>query len=362
VSLVARTTTTRCPTCKGAVARGEGTRAQRCPFCQRRSLVVTREREVMRYSLETSLDAAGAGLAARRGLAERRVTATRLLDLATFADPSLVFVPFLWTTGTTPALVRRDKAITERRSAVDTKVVIDDFEVFEPAVELEGWGLRALDVGALLARPRAPLPRPFDGTALRSRGRVLVPQHAFDEAASRRGAKLARTTIHGDDGGECLAERRRILWIPIWIVAFVVRGRRYEARVEGVDGTLLSARGPEDERWRVPMALGALLIPCLLVGKLLRFVIADASAAAVGASFLNPGFLLTVALAAAIALSVFLSILAFAWSLLRYEAEHVYRDGRVWSEQLGRGGTTILDRLTDRVGGAFTGLLGGSRS
>ncbi len=356
----ARTTRTFCPTCQGTVQRSEGTRADRCPFCHHRSLVFDDNSEVLRYSLAPSLDSSSAVSTAKHALVEQRVTARRLLDLAKFAEPTLYYVPFLWSTGTTPYLETRATTISAGREHVDTKVAIEDFEVFELAVDIKKWGLRTLDISALMAKPHSPLPQPYDSTALRRHGCVLVPQRGFNDGLDRLDGKLERMTSSNDDVVERVAERRRILWIPIWIVAFTIRGQRYEARLDAVDGKLLSARSPEDERIRIPMALGALLLPCFLVGKLLRFGLSLSLSTWAMAGLTNPVFLLGFGLGALVALSAFLSILAFSWSLLRYEAVHLYRDGLVWSEQLGRPELTLLDRLTNRIGNLLSGLTGES--
>lgn len=340
-----------CPNCKGTIPWSEGSRVALCPFCHRRSMLFTDEEAELRFSLAPVIDESSALTTARHLLTTQKVMTSRQVEAASFEEPTLFFVPFHWRNGTAPSVTEEMGRESHADVVMDTRVTIEDYEAFEPAVTLRGWELEAFDLTTLLARPLAPPIQPYDGTALRARGLVLPPQERPDEA-------VARMTVR-HRSAEPIAERRRLLFAPIWVVPFRADGRRFEVRFDGIDGKLLSARGPEDSRLRVPMALGVMLLPCLLLGKLIRvfFTTSETSPAMLG--FVNPGFLLFALIGGLFALFLFLALLAFAWSLLRFEADHLYRGQRLWSEQLGSPGETALDRLTNTTGNALTRLLGG---
>ena len=269
-----RTIRTHCPTCSGTIPRSEGSRAERCPYCEHRSILVSTGIPELRYSLRPSMDAAEAVEAAKHELLDHDVLHRRQIDEASFEEPTLYYVPYLWLTGTRLRMLEQPvSGGSFMQQRVDTKVVIDDFEVFELAVDLKGWGLAGLDLGALLAKAHTSLPQPFDGTAMRNEGLVLVPNRSFDEGTAWADSQLSRLSVPGATGHDRVAERRRVLFVPVWNVAYAVDGQRYEARVEGLNGGLLSARGPEDERARIPMALGILVIPCFVLGKVLRIAV-----------------------------------------------------------------------------------------
>jgi hypothetical protein len=97
----------------------------------------------------------------------------------------------------------------------------------------------------------------------------------------------------------------------------------------------------------VPIALVSTALPGLLLGKLaaLGFYGGGSSTVALGMALVGA---LTVALG------------GFAWSLLRFEAEHVYDRGLLWSELLGGGeGSRGLAGLFDRLAGAALRLVEG---
>jgi hypothetical protein len=348
----ARTLRTACPSCSGIVPRSEGSRAERCPFCGHRSLLWGESARELRLSLPSSLDAETALDAAKAQMVEQKLLSLPAAQAATFEEPTLYFVPYLWLSTTRTGLLERSINVgSDIARRVDTKVLIDDFEAFRLAVVLPGWGLSGLDIGAMLAREDIPMPLPFDSTALRRLGFVLSPTKGFDDLRSWAAAA---------DSAAPITERQRILFVPIWNIVFTVEGRRSEARIDAVSGVLLSARAPEDERWRVPMALFAVALPSFVLGKVI-----GASTIALQSqmyiSFLNPDTLIIAVPSLLVGGFLFLACLSFAWSLLRYEADLVFEQGHLWSEQLERPEDRGLTGLAGRLAAALVSKVTGAR-
>ena len=343
----ARSIHTFCPSCGGTVNRSERTTAEQCAYCGHRSIVVTDELDERRYALHPNVDAAEAARAARSEVIRTKVLPSRLAEGAHFDKPMLYFIPFLWLTGSRPYLLEQKVSLGGDLKMPDTKVVIEDFEFFEPAVEIKGWGLKTIDIGAILSRQTTPMPAPFEGTELRKQGLVIVPQRGFEELSKQVDTR-SRTVMSQGEPPERIAERRRILYFPLWVVNYTVRGQRYEARIDGLGGELISARGPEDHRSRAPMALVVLFLPGFIVGKVLRVVLETMGSSSF-AAFFHPGIFITTLLFSLFGVFILLSCMGFAWSLLNYEAEHHYRSGQIWFEQLGRPDRTWLDRLALQI-------------
>jgi len=341
----ARTLRALCPTCGGTMPRGEGSRAETCPFCGHRSVLVggSETTEELRSVLPAAFGPEEATDRMRLELVERGVLSKRLAGEVRFGEARLFFVPYLWLSAIRPSIVTRPVA-----SRIDTRVQIDDFEAFKPAADLPGWGLEALDPGVLLSRPEAELPVTCDATELRRQGLVVAPQHGFSDL--REWGAWGATDVSGENKEvpELICERRRILYLPVYDASYELQGQRYEARLDGSGGSLLAGRGPEDATWRVPIALVATALPGLLLGKLLAFGVDHG-----GGSLLLLG--------AAVVVTLMVGLAGFAWSLLRFEAEHVYERGLLWSEQLGAGQSAGggAAHLFDRLAGAALRLVEG---
>jgi len=287
-------------------------------------------------------------------LLANKVLPRRLAKETTFEKPILYFVPYLWYTATRPTLVTRTRTVIEDGDKdLDTRVNIDDFEAFRLAVEMPGWGLEGLDVGKVITGDDAPLLEPFDGTALRRRGIVLTPRRSYDDLESW--ARFAFPNDASIDAStDSIAERRRVLYLPIWNVGYTCKGHHYEARIDGVVGELQSARGPEDDLWRIPIALFAVAAPCFILGKLVRASVAFL-AAGMGPTLVNPGVILTGIVSLLFGRFLFVALVCVAWSLLRFEADIVYEKGTIWSEQLGK---TEVGRVGQLAGKSISLLAG----
>lgn len=358
MSATAKTLRTSCPSCGGTVPRSESSRAERCPYCSHRSLLWSKDPEEIRYSLAPVFDGKEALERARTQLLSHKVLPKRLADEVVFEEPILYFVPYLWYTATRPAIIKRAKRVVVDLDAVlDTKVVVDDFEAFRLAVEMPGWGLEGLDIGALITGEEAPLMVPFDGTALRRQGLVLTPQRGYDDLQSWARFGFPQN-VEADVSPAPIAERRRVLFVPFWSVGYDFEGYHYEARVDAMAGELRSARGPEDHVWRIPMALLAAALPCFVLGKLLRASAAFIGAE-MGATLMNPGLILTGAAALVFGLFLFIACLSVAWSLLRFEADVVFERGVLWSEQLGKIEEGWLGRLASKSTSLLAELVSG---
>ena len=352
-----------CPTC-GALLGEDATRgAVRCEFCGRRATLTDPTRTAPRSVVAPTLDRSQAILALRRTLLAEHVLLRTLRTEIQPVDVRLVYVPYHVVRGIrtgvlerTPVArpsyetttnrdgtrevhaVRREPAPTTDRA----RVVLTDVERAAPAVRRPGWGLESLAPGALVAH--GAVLEPFDPDAVRRTGAVLAPDVEVGEVVERLRAESARgeTKLH--------QPVVRTVLLPVWRIRYRVRGGLFDATLDAVEGRLLAARAPENDRHRVPIALLGLGFGALAVGWVVRVLVVWPLVRKAGVSLPSSiDVLIYVAFALLFVLAVFST---YAWNVVRYDAERVFEDGRLRGEYLNKPPSTGLERFWEKVFGA----------
>lgn len=349
-----------CPECGALLGEDASGGAVRCAFCGRRSVPLETPSGGRQY-LPPRLDRSAALLALRRGLADGGVLPRSLRRELRPVEARLVFVPYYVARGIRAGVVERPE---ESRSAtVDTefgedgalrmrlkasnpprtdvaRVVLDDVEQSAPAVRRPGWGLEELSPSVLVAGGATP--QPADVDELRRHGSIL----AVELEPTGVLARLASEPLRG--ATRLVAPSVRTVLVPVWRVRWRTGSGLYDATVEAVEGRLLAARAPEDDRYRVPVALGTLGLAGLVAGWLLRMLVVVPLLSVAAPGMLSLEVVLVVGLAVLLFLGLFST---FAWNVVRYDAERVYERGQVRAEYLNRPPLTGLDRFWARVFG-----------
>jgi hypothetical protein len=353
-----------CPTC-GALFGEDATRgATRCGFCGCRATAAEPGLTVPHRALRPVVERAEALLALRRTLLAENAIPRSLRGELRPVDTRLVYVPFYVVrairTGvlerpaevkTTYETVTRRDGTRELRSVqreVPTKddrarVVLTDVERTGPAVRRSGWGLEGLGLGGLLgggAEETSP-----DTDELRRTGAVL----AADVEPSEIVERLRTESMRGET--ELHVPSVRIVLVPVWRIRYQVRGGLYDATVEALEGRLLAARAPENDRHRVPLALFVLGLACLCVGWVLRFFVVWP--ALHGGASQAPGAFDSFVWIAMVLLAVLGMFGTYAWQVVRYDADRVYENGRLWAEYLNKPPSTALDRFWEKLFGGI---------
>jgi hypothetical protein len=220
--------------------------------------------------------------------------------------------------------------------------VLDDVEQSAPAVRRPGWGLEGLSPGGLLAG--GALPQPAEVDEVRRHGAILAVELEPTAILERLAAEPRRGETR------LVAPTVRTVLVPVWRIRWRTGAGLYDATVDAVEGRLLAARAPEDDRHRVPLALGTLGLAGLVAGWLLRVLVVVPLLSVAAPGMLSLEVVLVVGLAALLLLGLFST---FAWNLVRYDAERVYERGQVRAEYLNRPPLTGLDRFWARVFGTL---------
>ncbi len=126
-----------------------------------------------------------------------------------------------------------------------------DEHYFVPATKLPGVRLETIAASA----SREPH-QPFDALAMQRRGTVLDPLIDAADAAVRR--------------GNILAESRRVVFVPLWLVRCRFGRNLYELYLDAITGAPLTGRAPTRRDSRLPQAIGALYLLALITGMPMR--------------------------------------------------------------------------------------------
>jgi len=347
----------QCPTC-GALLREDATLgAVRCEFCGRRSALAEGSVVAPRLRLMPTIDRSEAVLALRREAIGTGVLPRSLRAQLAPVDLRLVYVPFhaargivlgtierapegdidwVETTDDQGHVVSRRMVRREPIGEPQAKVVASDAERIAPAVRRKEWGLEAIQVGAMLGRGAVLVPH--DPDDVRPDASTLAADVPVEEAL----AWLSRPPEAGTTS--LVAPSVRTVLVPVWRIRYRIRGCLYDATLDAVEGRLLSARAPEDDRHRVPIALAYAGTASLALGFVLRGLR--------WLAFSGQGIQAWLFVAI-----VFLTLLAlfgtYAWNVVRYDAERVWIGGRVWPEYLNKPPSTGLERFWERVFGGI---------
>lgn len=122
---------------------------------------------------------------------------------------------------------------------------------FVPATKMPGLPLEKLDVRA--AREAR---QPFDALAMQRRGIVLDP--------------LIDASAAVPPPSSTLAENRRVVFIPLWLVRCRYGRDLYELYLDAITGVPVTGRAPTRRDSRLPQSIAAIYLLALITGMPLR--------------------------------------------------------------------------------------------
>ncbi len=265
-----------CPKCGGALAAEEGERVVHCPFCQTPLLALGEVGEV-RYGVEPTVSAAQARERAAEWLRSGWNKDRTLPAAAELQEPMLCFLPFFRVQADLVGYAFGTEQRT-RTSGGRTETYTVDVEVpaaascdrTYAALNVAEWGVQHVRTGGrrLVA---------FDEEALARLGMVFAPtaseidvERAALEAFRRENdpaRKLKETRFRFL---ATLRERTSLLYVPLWVVRYLYRGRSYQALVDAADGTLAYGKAPGNDVYRAVMLVGAEAAGCFVGTTILQ--------------------------------------------------------------------------------------------
>jgi hypothetical protein len=352
-----------CPTC-GALFGEDATRgAARCAFCGRRATAAEPGLAVPHRALRPVVERSDALLALRRALLAENAIPRSLRGELRPVDTRLVYVPFYVVRAIRTGVLERPPEV---KTAYETVTRRDGTRELR-SVQRE---VPAKDDRARVVRPAAARPGPGGrrggwGRVGRGRGGLLAggaPETAADADELRRTGAVLAADVEPSEIVERLRTESvrgetalhvpsvRIVLVPVWRIRYRVRGGLYDATVEALEGRLLAARAPENDRHRVPLALFVLGLTCLCVGWVLRTMVGPLLHA--GAAQASGTFDASVWIALVL-LAVLGMFGTYAWQVVRYDADRVYENGRLWAEYLNKPPSTALERFWEKLFGGL---------
>ena len=274
-----------CPSCGGTLSLGEGQRVVSCRYCGAESLVLI-PGAIPRYVVALGIDREAARTAAQRFLTKSALPRA-LREHGRIQDIWLCYVPFYEFTGTRlgtfflretvkpPVPLRETEEDGQEFQRwlmqpptvkEDTRVIQQEFVRIRPACDLPELGVGHIRLEEMRRGPSPVLLEPYDVVTLQSRAVVFAPTQApgrFAEDSQRR------IRVRGDRTG-VVEHRLKILYYPVWQARYRHVGRPYNIALDGVAGSVLAARSPVEIRRAAAVALAALALAALGIGRPVR--------------------------------------------------------------------------------------------
>ena len=274
-----------CPACGGTLSLGEGQRVVSCRYCGGESLVLI-PGAIPRYVIARVVDREAARTAAQRFLTKSAFPRA-LREHGRIQDISLCYVPFYEFTGTrlgtfllresikppVPSMEKEgageefQRWLLEPHTArEDTRVTHQEFVRIKPACDLPELGVSRIHLEEMRGGSSPVRLEPYDLVAVQSRAVVFAPTKApgrFAEDSQRR------IRVRGDRTG-VVEHRLKILYYPVWQARYRHAGRPYDIALDGVTGSILAARSPVEVRRAAAVAVAALALAALWIGRPVR--------------------------------------------------------------------------------------------
>jgi hypothetical protein len=222
------------------------------------------------------------------------------------------------------------------------KVGSGDNSRYEPrekrAVSALSWNGVACDVGEFGVRRISlegrPL-EPFNSDQLHHSGMVFEPigseeealetaRNTFEQSVSER-VKLSRTSQLFT---RIFDPHLGLVYYPVWVVRFQVRGRAFQVVVDGFDGEVLYGKAPGNVLYRAAMLVGGMAIGAVLAIDVPALILSAA----------EDGDLIVAAL---ISLVAGLGLMFAGWRRFRYGEHHEYHRYKEKSQPLLQGGLDL---------------------
>jgi hypothetical protein len=238
--------------------------------------------------------------------------------------------------------------LTPHPPTEDTRVIQQEYVRIGP--DLPELGVDGIRLQEMRRGATSVTLDPYDPVALQGHAVVFAPTKPparfADEAQFRIRVRSDRTGV--------VEQRLKLLYYPVWQARYRHNGRPYEIAIDGVTGTVLSARGPVEIRQAAAAAMTALAFAALCFGRLQRQfdVIGVGGGRSIAAVLEAAGSVLGLLLSGTVALL----LAVIAWLTFRRPGE-VLLVGGTEKPVLGiAGGMGALEGIRTRVAEWLLGL------
>lgn len=251
-----------CPRCGGMVPIPEGQVIVRCPFCDLRSMVKG-ERGVLRYQVPLKVERQGALNALHGFLSGNMAIAPGAAKQARLTEAFVVYLPFWTVWSRVLGWVFGEKRVG---SGKNTRYDPREVKIMKEMV----WNQAAADVGEFgvtrIELTDQPL-EAFQTELLYEQGMVFEPLGSLSEAkrqADQDFAARVRRESNLDRVGQVLVSQVRarlgLVYYPLWVLRYQVRGRAFQVVVDGYRGSVLYGKAPGNLLYRAGMLVGGMAV------------------------------------------------------------------------------------------------------
>jgi len=287
-----------CTHCGGPLPVVPGQCICRCEYC--RNPYFLDQGQPPAVVLASELDAGQARAAVLTALRDPRIEPGFRKE--TFFERATLFhIPFSEVRGIKAGWTA-DEAEHNNRDAFS----IVSFEYLEPANDLSALYLDVLDRNIVEAAMLKARQVPFRPVEMRRRS-VVLPATLHT---------VTRTTAEAPGVRDTVEKHLRLVYLPVWEIAYSYRGMMFHSYCSAVDGTMILVNGLRNHRRKLSLALLGSFTLALLLGRTIRFAVDLVSRMRVG---LLP--LLTAGIALAGAAMVWAVLFPYLWRLFAFREE-----------------------------------------
>lgn len=264
-----------CPACRAPMGLSRSERIISCGHCGARS-VVEGHGYVPEYGIEPLIDEQTARRTLQKALRHPSVP-EKMLKKSKMVAIELNYVPYNEITAMrmgSMVLSKEQEPLgsqeKKRKREEDTRIVLSEVHRVVPAVDLKNWGLERAQIDPLPEEVRDRL-EPFDRARAAAKDKIQEP--TLNPEFILRSMQESGVAATVQDNTEFLEKRFRRIFYPIWRIHYTYQGNMFKATVDGLNGRIMNARAPANEKSRILWLLGVSMFVAIILGKILRALV-----------------------------------------------------------------------------------------
>lgn len=244
-----------CAHCGGPLPVVPGQCICRCAYCS--NPYYLDQGQPPAVVLASELNAGQARAAVLAALRDRRIE-PGFRKGTFFERATLFYIPFNEVRGIKAGWVAADA----ENNGKDSFSIVS-FEYLEPANDLSALYLDVLDRNILEAAMLKARQVPFRPAKMRRRG-VVLPAMPHPVNKTTNDTPGIRDTVE---------RHLRLIYLPVWEIAYSYRGMMFHSYCSAVDGAMILVNGLRNHRRKLSMALLGSFSLALLLGRTIRFAV-----------------------------------------------------------------------------------------
>ncbi len=259
-------TNVQCPVCAGVVQFQANRKICHCLYCSTQ-LLLPEVKHCPRYLVPSKLDREQVDRKVKETLSGGRV-ASNFIENCKPDSLRLLFIALYEVKGTSFVTVEQE----DKKGEKDTVVNLRDIVYYDFAIADKQLGLANIDMASFLGGGQFSEAIAFDVNEIPEGAQVFTPDKTPEQVKAmftQRGVgKQLKRGVCSELFGSTITQ----YCYPIWIIRYPFNGSYYRFVVDGVKGTIIKGRAPENRAWSSLLAQFFLLISAFISYGLVYFL------------------------------------------------------------------------------------------